>query len=89
MNGMNCGTVSYTAWQVLRSGIDASVKVSDAEVHRDLVYLLDQGVQIGPCGAAPLSALRKLVNERKLHLNPQSIVILFGTEGAREYIAPK
>ncbi|KAJ4303504.1 hypothetical protein N0V90_002400 [Kalmusia sp. IMI 367209] len=88
MNGMNCGTVSYTAWEVLRTGVDASVEVTDLESHRDLQYLHSQNIKNGPCGAAPLSALRKLVKEKKLGLCKDSVVVLFSTEGARDYITP-
>ncbi|KAF9732852.1 hypothetical protein PMIN06_005739 [Paraphaeosphaeria minitans] len=88
MNGMNCGTVSYTAWEVLRRGVDACVEVTDAEVHRDLQYLHSLGVKNGPCGAAPVSALRKLVVEKKSGLGKDSVVVLFSTEGARDYPLP-
>ena len=89
MNGMNCGTVSYTAWKILREGIDASVTVTDLEAHEDLQYLHGEGIKNGPCGAAPLSALRRLCKEKKLGLNEQSVVVLFSTEGARDYVVPK
>jgi diaminopropionate ammonia-lyase len=91
MNGMNCGTVSTTAWKVLKEGVDASVTVSDLEVHRDLQYLHDQGIKNGPCGVAPLSALKKMCQENKaeLGLNEESVVVLFSTEGARDYVVPK
>lgn len=89
MNGMNCGTVSYTAWDVLRHGVDASVSVTDMETHNDLLYLYSQGIEVGPCGAAPLSALRKLITEKVLNLGPDSVVILFSTEGPRDYPIPK
>lgn len=89
MNGMNAGTVSYTVWDVLRKGVDASVTVSDLEAHRDVQYLHSQGVINGPCGAAPLSALRQIVEEKKLGLNEHSVVVLFSTEGARDYIVPE
>jgi diaminopropionate ammonia-lyase len=85
MNGMNCGTVSLTAWDVLRSSVDVSVTVTDLEVHRDLQYLHDQGIKIGPCGAAPLSALKKLAEEKKLELGRDAVVVLFSTEGERNY----
>lgn len=89
MNGMCCNTVSHTAWEVLRDGVDASVEISDVEAHRDLQYLHSQGIKNGPCGAAPLSALKRLCKEKKLGLNEQSVVVLFSTEGAREYIVPE
>jgi len=89
MNGMCCGTVSHTSWKILRYGVDASVAVTDMEAHRDLQYLHTQGVKNGPCGAAPLSALRQLCKENKLGLNKESVVVLFSTEGAREYLVPE
>ncbi|KAH9861841.1 hypothetical protein J1614_011594 [Plenodomus biglobosus] len=69
---------------------DLSVTVSDVDVHRDLQYLDSQGVRVGPCGAAPLTALRQLCGEGKdvTRLNEESVVILFSTEGARDYIVP-
>jgi diaminopropionate ammonia-lyase len=89
MNGMNCGTVSYTAWEVLREAVDVSVAVSDMEVHHDTQYLHTKGVHNGPCGAAPLSALRRLLNsEERVGLDQSSVVVLFSTEGARDYPIP-
>lgn len=90
MDGMNCGTTSTTAWQVLKNGVDASVTVSDLDVHHDLQYLHSQGVKNGPCGAATMTALRKVCNSAKaeLGLNEKSVVVLFSTEGARDYTIP-
>jgi diaminopropionate ammonia-lyase len=90
MNGMNCGTVSYTAWPILSRGVDASVTVGDKEAHDDVQYLREQGVHVGPCGAATLSALRKVFREDKarLGLEEHSVVVLFSTEGARNYLEP-
>jgi diaminopropionate ammonia-lyase len=90
MNGMNCGTVSTTAWKILKDGVDASVTVSDIDVHHDLQYLHSQNIMNGPCGAAPLSALKLLCREKseELELNEKSVIILFSTEGARSYIVP-
>ncbi|KAH3967556.1 hypothetical protein HBH51_134690 [Parastagonospora nodorum] len=90
MNGMNCGTVSTTAWKVLKEGIDASVTVSDVDVHHDLQYLHSQHVKVGPCGAATLTALKQVCRENKgeLGLTDNSVVVVFSTEGARDYAVP-
>ncbi|KAF2273909.1 tryptophan synthase beta subunit-like PLP-dependent enzyme [Westerdykella ornata] len=86
MNGMNCGTVSYIAWDVLRKGVDVCVTVSDLEAHREVEYLGAHAVPCGPCGAAPLAALRKLIESKdRFGLDAASVVVLFSTEGAREY----
>ncbi|KAF2436135.1 tryptophan synthase beta subunit-like PLP-dependent enzyme [Tothia fuscella] len=88
MNGMNCGTVSSIAWSFLRDGVDASVVIPDIDAHEALLYLNNHGVSAGPCGAAPLVALLELKEKSHLDLGPNSIVVLFCTEGAREYAIP-
>jgi diaminopropionate ammonia-lyase len=90
MNGMNCGTTSTTAWEILKHGVDMSVTVFDIDVHHDLQYLHSQGVKNGPCGAATMTALKKVCREMKaeIGLDEKSIVVLFSTEGARDYVVP-
>ncbi|AEO53728.1 hypothetical protein MYCTH_2295441 [Thermothelomyces thermophilus ATCC 42464] len=90
MCGMNCGTLSTVAWPVLRTGVDASVVVSDVEAHRAVTELEALGIQAGPCGASALAALKRAceAEREKLQLSEKSVVILFSTEGRREYTAP-
>lgn len=88
MNGMNCGTPSMIAWPVMRSGVHAAVAVTDLESHEDVQYLQSQGVNAGPCGAATLAALRKLCAQTSLSDKEDTIVVLFSTEGTREYEIP-
>jgi len=91
-NGMNCGTTSTTAWEVLRKGVDVSVTVRDIDVHNDLVELHKRGVKNGPCGAATMTALKRVCGDRRmketLGLDETSVVVLFSTEGEREYVIP-
>jgi acetylornithine deacetylase/succinyl-diaminopimelate desuccinylase family protein len=91
MSGMNCGTVSYSAWPIHKSGVDASVTVSDFEAHEAVQYLQKAGVNAGPCGAASLAALRHVAkaNLEAIGLNANSVVVLLCTEGAREYQIPR
>ncbi|KAI4751341.1 tryptophan synthase beta subunit-like PLP-dependent enzyme [Aureobasidium sp. EXF-3400] len=89
MDGMNCGTVSNNCWSSLKSGVYASVIVNDLEAHRSVEYLQDHGVNAGPCGAAPLAALRKLYKRGLLQKDPDTVVVLFSTEGNREYVVPE
>ncbi|KAK7512899.1 tryptophan synthase beta subunit-like PLP-dependent enzyme [Phyllosticta citriasiana] len=93
MCGMNCGTVSSLAWPVLRAGVDASVLVSDGESHVATADLHALGVDCGPCGAAPLAALRRLLKDERaaaaLGLGPDAVVVLFSTEGKRPYDVPE
>ena len=85
MCGMNCGTVSMTAWRFLRDGVDASITVCDDESASAQKMLQDIGIKTGPCGAATLAALLSISEEEKekLQLNRDSIIVLLGTEGPR------
>lgn len=89
MNGMNCGTTSDIAWPVLLAGTHAAVTVSDIESHECVQYLQSQGVNAGPCGAATLAALRKLCLDMSSDEKRNAIVVLFSTEGSREYEVPR
>ncbi|KAI0160099.1 pyridoxal-phosphate dependent enzyme family protein [Xylariaceae sp. FL1272] len=90
MAGMNCGTLSTTAWPVLQAGIDADVLVTDAESHQAVQDLEAAGVKAGPCGAATLAALRRLCADARddLSLDSDSVVLLVCTEGNRDYKVP-
>jgi diaminopropionate ammonia-lyase len=92
MAGLNCGTVSTLAWPYIVPGLDACVTVTDAQAAdaaRDLAAL---GVPAGPCGAAPLAAVRTVnavpgdpATDRArslLGLSPTAAVVLLVTEGA-------
>lgn len=90
MCGMNCGTLSTPAWPVLRTGVNASVTVSDVEAHHAVIELETLRIQAGPCGASTLAALKLACKAEKtrLGLSENSVVVLFCTEGKREYRPP-
>ncbi|KAK5625626.1 hypothetical protein RRF57_001342 [Xylaria bambusicola] len=92
MNGLNCGTLSTTAWPVLKAGIDVSVVISDAESHAAVRDLTANRISAGPCGAATLAALKKVCFDAdakgKLGLDDSSVVVLYCTEGLRDYPVP-
>ncbi len=102
MNGLNCGTVSPISWPIFTHGVDASVTVSDRECHAAVQYLHSHGVNAGPCGAASLAGVRKLVQSsssqqqqkkdddvvvRRL-MRDDAVIVLLSTEGARSYPVP-
>lgn len=89
MNGMNCGTTSALAWPVLRDGVAVAATVTDREAHAAVLELRKARVSAGPCGAATLAALRVVVAEGYGGLGKESVVVLFSTEGGREYQTPK
>lgn len=90
MSGMNCGTVSLTAWGTLRRFVDASTTISCFESHSAVKNLAEHGVQAGPCGAASLAALKLIasMNQKTLNLDKDSLVVLLSTEGTRPYKIP-
>jgi diaminopropionate ammonia-lyase len=85
MAGLNCGTVSTTAWPVLRAGLDAAIAVSDDAALNAVDDLAVLGVPSGPCGAATLAGLRAalLDAERRaaLQLPGDAVLVLLSTEG--------
>lgn len=89
--GMNCGTVSLSAWPTLEAGVDVSTTVSDFEVHEAVQYLRSIGIEAGPCGAAPLAALKYVArtDPNSLNLDKDSVVILICSEGSRDYQVPQ
>lgn len=90
MEGLNCGTVSTTAFEDLRAGIDVCVTVSDFEAHKAVGELDGRGVRSGPCGGATLAALRRLASgpQRPDWLTSETVVVVLNTEGPRAYKTP-
>ncbi|KAG8624201.1 hypothetical protein KVT40_009177 [Elsinoe batatas] len=88
MNGMNCGTVSRIAWPALKAGVDVAVAVDDQEVHEMVEKLMGLDLAIGPCGAADFVALDKLYAAGQLRDNDAGVVVVFSTEGPRDYQRP-
>ncbi|KAI9375139.1 tryptophan synthase beta subunit-like PLP-dependent enzyme [Aspergillus egyptiacus] len=90
MDGMDCGTVSTTAWPNLQRLVDASVTVSCYESHRAIEYLASHSISAGPCGSASLAALRRLATAKSSEslLNDKAVVVLLSTEGPRDYPIP-
>jgi diaminopropionate ammonia-lyase len=85
MAGLNCGTISSSAWPVLRAGCDAAVAVSDEDALRAVADLDRLGVSSGPSGAATLAGVRATLTEPErraaLGLDDDAVVVLLSTEG--------
>ena len=85
MTGLNCGTVSGSAWPVLRAGCDAAVAVSDEDALSAVADLGRLGVSSGPSGAATLAGARAALTEPErraaLDLDDDAVVVLLSTEG--------
>jgi diaminopropionate ammonia-lyase len=85
MAGLNCGTVSSSAWPVLQQGCDAAVAVSDDEALRAVDDLGRLDVSSGPSGAATLAGVRAALDDvsrrTALDLDDDAVVVLLNTEG--------
>jgi diaminopropionate ammonia-lyase len=85
MAGLNCGTVSSSAWPVLRAGCDAAVAVSDQDALHAVADLDRLGVSSGPSGAASLAGVRAALTEpgrrAALAVEDNAVVVLLSTEG--------
>ena len=96
MAGLNCGIPSKNAWDIIKSGCDASIIISDDYVikaTREYYYPRDNDQRIisGESGAAGLGGLLKSIYDsafdklrKHINLNPKSNVLLFNTEGATD-----
>ena len=91
MAGLNCGTVSLTAWPVLRAGCDAVVAVDDEDAQRAVRDLAITGVSCGPSGAAALAGVRAVLGDpgrrAALELEADATAVLLGTEADQDDVA--
>jgi len=93
MAGLNCGTPSMLAWNILKDGIDAFLAITDdycIKAMQDFYYPFKRDKQIfaGEAGAAGLGGLiattgnPDLVSMKEaIGLDKNSRVLVFNTEG--------
>lgn len=85
MAGLNCGTVSSSAWPVLQHGCDAAVVVTDEQALQACLDLKALGVSSGACGAATLAGARAALTDSarraEIDLPDDAVVVLLSTEG--------
>ncbi len=88
MAGLNCGTVSAIAWPVIRRRLDAAIGVTDDETGWAMGILRENGVPVGPCGAASAAGVQAALDipggVETLGLDGDARVVLLSTEGAGE-----
>jgi diaminopropionate ammonia-lyase len=86
MAGLNCGSVSTTAWPVIRDGLDAGVAITDDQAMAAVHRLNELGVPAGPCGGASLAGVREALRDADhraaLTITADSVLVLMSTEGA-------
>ncbi|MDN5204165.1 diaminopropionate ammonia-lyase [Fulvivirgaceae bacterium BMA10] len=93
MAGLNCGTPSVLAWEILKNSAHYFMTISDSYsklAMRQLFYphVNDPSIISGESGAAGLAAILSIFNDRELvplrnslGINQNSRILLFNTEG--------
>ena len=93
MAGLNCGIPSKIAWEIIKNGCDACLKISDKyakEAMRSLFYNHNKDLRVisGESGAAGLAGLMKCIKDESLDnlrnhigLSSGSKILVFNTEG--------
>ena len=90
MGGMSCDEVSLVPWQILKSSSSYCVTVTDDYISKTVKYLSncefsDEKIIGGECSTPGIVSLIGLYNNdsvrKKIKLNKESNVLLFGCEG--------
>jgi diaminopropionate ammonia-lyase len=96
MAGLNCGTPSLGAWDLLKNGADISIKISDdysKNAIRELYYPngSDKRIISGESGVGGLAGFMAIMNEneflplkKELNINPTTNILFISTEGATD-----
>ena len=90
MGGMSCGEVSLVPWEILKNSVHFCVTVPDDYISKTVKYLAnkefsDEKIIGGECSTPGIASLIGLSNDhetrKKISLNENSNVLLFGCEG--------
>jgi len=90
MAGLSCGEPSLLGWEILSIGVDDFVSISDQLIPSTMKMLANYNppIEAGESSVAGLAALIEIMKAtdiaKKLKLDSQSIILLFGTEGATD-----
>ena len=90
MGGMSCGEVSLVPWKILKNSVHFCVTVPDDYISKTVKYLAnkefsEEKIIGGECSTPGIASLIGLSNDhetrKKISLNENSNVLLFGCEG--------
>lgn len=96
MAGLNCGTPSLGIWDLLKNGVDASIKIDDkyAKIAMRELYSptnTDKQIISGESGASGLAGFIAITQEKdfqpllkELNINEKSNILFISTEGATD-----
>ena len=90
MGGMSCDEVSLVPWEILKNSVSHCVTVSDNCISKTVKYLANcefsnEKIIGGECSTPGIISLIGMNNDpeikKKLNLNENSNILLFGCEG--------
>ena len=90
MAGLSCGEPSLLGWTILSKGVDDFITISDASIPESIRLLAKNrpSIEAWESSVAGLEGLMQTMNNKKvaekMSLDSNSIVLLFGTEGATD-----
>ena len=96
MAGLNCGIPSSTAWEIIKNGADAAIKIKDMyaeQAIRALFYPKNDDLSIiaGESGVGGLAGFMYLMTDKNnggliktLNINEQTNVLFYNTEGTTD-----
>ncbi|TKC00548.1 diaminopropionate ammonia-lyase [Pedobacter cryophilus] len=96
MAGLNCGIPSLSAWDIIKNGVDISIKIRDEfaeQAIRDLYYPSgsDERIIAGESGVGGLAGFIAIMTKNgfqkvkeELQIAPTSNILFFNTEGATD-----
>ena len=90
MAGLSCGEPSILGWKILEKGADDFVTISDQSIPSMMRLLANNNpsIEAGESSVAGLAALIEITKNNKIAekigINSESIILLFGTEGATD-----
>lgn len=96
MAGLNCGIPSLNAWEIIKNGADASMKIKDEYAERAIRELYyskgnDERIIAGESGVGGLSGFMALMTQdtmqdlrKELQISENSTILFFNTEGATD-----
>ena len=90
MAGLSCGEPSLLGWKILNESIDHFITIDDTSIKKTMKLLNKNTPQIeaGESSVAGLASLIDLKNNKdvmkSIGLNHESVILLFGTEGATD-----
>ena len=88
MAGLNCGTMSSSAFAILKNGMDCFMTIDDERAREAMRLLAKEEVVSGETGAAGLGGLIEIMSHSEIKkivdLSSASRVLLISTEGATD-----